>query len=443
MPYPERNMDSRPDLFLVGDMHLGRKPVRLDEVLADLNLKPEDLSPAEALKRVVTAALHDRPRAVVFAGDLVDRDKDRWEAYPVLRHEIERLIAKNISVFAVAGNHDSFVLPKLVKDIPTIRLIGEGGKWETVPVPGDGPDIDLIAWSFARPHFRGNPLANAKESFEEALDQKRPTARLVGLLHCDLDGPSDSRYAPTPRTELINSGSEAWFLGHVHKPGDLSGDLPIGYLGSLVGLDPGETGQRGYWELRSEDAGLAIIHREIGPIRWEQLDLDISDFNETSVSIEDLKQGVYDRMRPIMDSSSESCAAALKLIVTRVRLIGESPTPRIFDEFEGAEPTKYEGEDVPIVIDRFENASRPKVDLETLKELPTPLGAVARQIISLRDHDEDSTLNNLEMIVTGVEGHGWRVDRDQFPRRSTKKLLELALWDVLQTMLELQSKVDK
>ena len=80
--------------------------------------------------------------------------------------------------------------------------------------------------------------------------------------------------APTLRFAPPSSADapvDAWLLGHIHKPDRLAPPRPIGYLGSLTGLDPGETGPRGPWSLEFSGPEPVLEHLPLAPLRWEEV----------------------------------------------------------------------------------------------------------------------------------------------------------------------------
>jgi len=216
---------ARDELLFVGDIHLGRRPVGLDAALELAGVRADALSPAAAWRSVVEYAIEQGVRAVVLAGDVVDHEKDRFEALTLLQAGVADLAAAGIPVYGVAGNHDGLVLPKLAARVESFTLLGEEQTWERSEIPGEGRDVDLVGWSFAGRHVTHCPLDDA--GFAEALGSGRPGAALLGVLHCDLDQ-AKSAYAPVPRSRLAASEANAWFLGHVHQPADLTVDRPIG-----------------------------------------------------------------------------------------------------------------------------------------------------------------------------------------------------------------------
>jgi exonuclease SbcD len=215
-------------LFAAADIHLGRSPAR---VSADWALRH---SPRVAFDNLVTAAIDEQADAVLLAGDVVDRDNVFFEAYGVLQRGVARLREKGIPLIAVAGNHDTHILPELadaVDDPEAFRLLGRGGTWESVDLScRDGSQIRIWGWSFPRSDYSGNPLSDFP-----GLGSDRP-ATVIGLLHADR-GASGGVYAPVSAADLDASGVRPWILGHIHLPDPTAPGSTSYYTGSLQALD--------------------------------------------------------------------------------------------------------------------------------------------------------------------------------------------------------------
>ena len=153
--------DSSVRILFVGDMHLGRLPSRVPARCpghGGLNLR--DLGPAATWERIVEAALDLEVDAVALAGDLVERDNAMFEAYGPLATGVRRLVEKGITVAAVAGNHDTRVLPRLAAEIDGFHLLGPGGTWSSLALSGrTGTRVNLVGWSFPARHHTVQPLA--------------------------------------------------------------------------------------------------------------------------------------------------------------------------------------------------------------------------------------------------------------------------------------------
>lgn len=296
-----------------GDIHLGRSPHRL----AASGLIPADYGPEVALIRLVDEAIARRVEAVVLAGDVVDEPRDRFEAFGVLERAARRLSGAGIALYAVAGNHDGDVLPRLAARVEGFRLLGAGGIWERVAVPGAGR-VSLLGWSFPTRVVRESPLG--LPSLAAALEGRAEEEAVLGVVHGDLDA-AESSYAPLSTRALERVPVDGWLLGHVHQPGALSVSRPVGYLGSLVGLDRGEPGLRGPWLVEVRGRGrLSARQLALGPVLWRPLSVDLTGVEPTA---EALGEALLDRL---VGARAEA-PPRVDLIACSVRLEG-SPLGR-------------------------------------------------------------------------------------------------------------------
>ncbi|MFT5288369.1 MAG: exonuclease SbcD [Planctomycetota bacterium] len=365
-------------LLFVGDVHLGRSPGGLPA-----DVEPTPFGPRAALANLVEKALDESYDAVLFAGDVVDTARDFFEAYAPLTDAARRLLTAGIEVICVSGNHDVQVLPRLVKEVPGVRLLGAGGTWETHIVQRDGqPVARILGWSFPRPRVTMSPLGNFDASILAGGPVGVPT---IGLLHADLDA-SKSHYAPVARRELeAVAGVDAWMLGHIHAPSKLTGVArPIGYLGSLSALDPGAPGRRGPWELNWDRSGLSLVQLVSSALRFERVDLDVSPAQDADGLEELLARAVRETSERVQEDGGEA-----RLIGVRVRLVGRSHLARLErdrvreEALRGLGGAGENGAYLEAIIDE----ALPAVDLERLARYADPLGLVARRVLSLQAND--------------------------------------------------------
>jgi exonuclease SbcD len=367
-------------LLCVGDIHLGRRPTRLSDQIADFGARVEELTPAAAWSVTVDWALQNHVDAVALAGDVVESLDDRFEAYGHLERGVRRLTEQGIAVVGVAGNHDVHALPRLADRIPDFKLVGRGGKWETVELTGaSGARLAVLGWSFPEQQVRESPLDRLTVDIPADI----PT---VGLLHCDLDH-SKSVYAPVPSRAFEAAPGVAWLLGHVHKPSILNNGRPVGYLGSLVGLDPGEPGAHGPWLARvSEDGSVSIDQQPLAPIRWESESVPIdvlSDATDDRIA-DELASLVDDGMHAIHRRIGATLGAT-RVVGCRLRLVGRSRTHRrliaVANEIRGV--SRMHG-DVVYFVEKIIDDAGPALDLAQLSEANDPPGLLARRILALQ-----------------------------------------------------------
>lgn len=376
-------------ILATSDLHLGRRPARLPQ---GTQAFARALGPAGAWQRLVTAALEAEVDAVVLAGDLVEHENDFYEAYRELRQGVEQLSTAGIAVYAVVGNHDVHVLPRLAGQLDGLRLLGRGGEWEAVSLQAGGESATLWGWSFPRPQVNYSPLA--KQRFTRGIE---PT---LGVLHCDR-GASSSHYAPVSETELAAAGLDCWLLGHIHAADAMTlanpgpGDAAVGgrvaayqggYLGSPVGTDPGEPGGHGPWLITIEGGLLSCIEQwQIAPLRWERVQLDLTGIEQP----EEARVRLLETVRELDQQLGDGAGQAVGL---RVTLSGQSDrgaeVAALFaDEerehlFSGATGSHY-------FIERMQVSTRPPLNLAELAVDSDPPGLLARQLLLLERPPDD------------------------------------------------------
>ena len=359
-------------LLCVGDIHLGRQPARLPEGVLD-ELRASELGPAAAWRRAVDFALEDEADAVLLAGDVVEQEDDFYEAYGDLRRGVDRLAAAGIPVLAVSGNHDVQVLPRLADAVPGFRLLGRGGAWEVEDVTGrDGRRVHVLGWSFPERRVSTSPLA-AHEL--PALDSR--SGPVVGLLHCDRDA-AGSPYAPVRSTELESAPVDAWLLGHVHQPDRLTPPRPIGYLGSLTGLDPGEAGPRGPWRLESAGPDLVPEQLPMAPLRFEEVEVAL-DGIESAEEVDALAVSALDALHERIAASRFRPRA----VGCRLRFTGHTAHRKeVARSLTAADPLRmlHPRDDILYFVHEWRVAALPPCDLDELSRGADPPALIARKI---------------------------------------------------------------
>lgn len=363
-------------LLCVGDIHLGRQPSRLPAALLD-RVGGRALTPAAAWDRTVALALGQGVDAVLLAGDVVEQSDDFYEAYNDLRRGVEQLTAAGIPVLAVAGNHDVEVLPRLADAVPAVRLLGRGGRWESYTLRGGGTAVDVLGWSFPEATVTASPLAVGLPA--------TGASTTIGLLHCDRDQ-AGSRHAPVRSSELNDAPVDAWLLGHIHKPDPLSAPRPMGYLGSLSGLDPGEAGPRGPWLLEISDrGGLSIEHLPLAPLRWEEIEIPLDELRNA----EDIHGRVVEALARLHDRIT-AAPYTPRAVGCRLRLVGRTALRQALERtLAAADPRRspHERGEIIYFVHDWRLEALPAVDLEELARGTDPAGLIARKLLVLRGAD--------------------------------------------------------
>ena len=420
-------------LLLVGDLHLGRRPVGLDDVLSDHGLSPNDLSPAAGLRNLVDEALGNVPRAVVFAGDLVDQDDDVFEAYDVLAVQMERLRIAGIPVYAVAGNHDGLILPRLIDRVRGVTLMGAGGTWSRHEVEGDGRPIDLIGWSFPARSCRDCPLDHP--TFESTLADCRSGASTIGVFHGDLDV-VESRYAPVSRKRLLDEQSvAAWFLGHVHVPGTLTDSRPVGYLGSVVGLDIGETGSHGVWRVGFDGGSdISAMQIPLAPIRWEMLEIDLT--GHVLPDADAVHEFVISHVRAFMSVDPGCQDERLRCGAIRITLTGRLDDRESVREFKkrcDVSKMSFHVDQLLVIIESVRDSTMPLLDLRELSREQSPVGHVAGILQQISSGSFDDSFESVRQKLSAMAQSDWNAGDHELPEshdvfeRAAQRVLDVLL----------------
>lgn len=384
MPIGGPSTSGETRILFVGDMHLGRSPSRVPQSLGprDLGscvLGPRDLGPAAAWSGIVAWAQEHRVHAVALAGDLVQGDNALFEAYGQLQKGVAALIAAGVEVCAVAGNHDTAVLPRLAAVIGDgLHVLGRDSLWtEHLIAPRDGPAVRLVGWSFPAAHHEVSPLLNPPPP---------PRAGLVtlGLLHGDLNAAA-SRYAPVGGADLRAVGYQGWFLGHIHQPDPPASDGRPFFLGSISPLDPTETGLHGPVLVRvAQDGTLSAERSALAPLRWERMTLDCP---EPGPDGRDLDAALLAAMDARVNHLGPHLGKA-KAVGFRIHLQGQAVSPvavaRAVDRINQQENI-VDRADVVYFLENVTSAVAGRQDLRALAALADPVGLLARKILALTD----------------------------------------------------------
>ncbi|MCE5198997.1 MAG: DNA repair exonuclease [Armatimonadota bacterium] len=358
-------------ILCTGDLHLGRASTKIT------NLDQRTLSCSAAWDRIVRLALDDDERVdvVCLSGDLVDRQNRLYEGYGALRDGIRRLAEHNVRVFAVAGNHDYDVLPRIASELDPecFKLIGAGGEWEEVCIYVDGkPALRLVGWSYPSGEVKENPL----RCFPSLSSTETPT---IAILHADA-GTSASVYAPVPLDDLRAQPVDMWLLGHIHLSNDYPSDNRPMILnpGSPQAMHPEEPGMHGPWIIELSNGRLSRpIQVPISSVTYCVVPVDVSRC-ETALECQNRASEALEVELDMVTGD------ALRVISCRVRLEGETDAHGDLDGVvEALREQPFRRGDVQLDIERIDIATTPIIDLLALAKCADAMGTLARVLISI------------------------------------------------------------
>ncbi len=284
---------------------------------------------------------------------------------------------------------------RLAALIDGVTLLGRDGNWEQVTIAKAGiPRAQVVGWSFGERHVRQSPVAML---LADPLSAPSPPIPRIGLLHGDLDA-SGGSYAPFRQSELNDTGYDAWLLGHIHKPSleglsGSGGSRPCGYLGSLVGLDPSETGPHGPWLLKgSDDGGISLEQIPLAPLRWEGMDVEITGIEH----VEDVPDRLLDAAQQHFRKLEQAGQPLPRALGLRVRLTGTSASYEAIRQWIANDQWRsmYRVVDGTVIFfNRIIDAMELHLDLEHIALGDDPAALLSRRLLSLgRDDDQAKEL---------------------------------------------------
>lgn len=381
-------MNERASILAIGDVHLGTACSGVPGLVSSWGVDLGELTPATALRLSVDFAIKQRLDAVLFAGDVVESTNAGLEAMLPLEESVGRLLDAGIEILAVAGNHDVEALPRLAGLIEGFTLLGAGGRWEARTISkGRSAAAQVVGWSFGDRHVRQSPVA---ELLREPLQAPSSPVPRIGLLHADLDA-SGGHYAPIRQAELDDTGYDAWLLGHIHKPSleNLStstGTRPYGYLGSLVGLDPSETGPHGPWLLTvANDGGVDLKQIPLAPLRWEQVTVSVEGIEH----VEDVPDRLLSEAERLVRRLGED-APLPRALGLRAQLTGTSVREEGIRQWIGDAGWSSIGRIVDgtaVFFNRIVDSMELRLDLAEIALGDDPAALMAQRLLMLRDDD--------------------------------------------------------
>jgi DNA repair exonuclease SbcCD nuclease subunit len=374
---------SQPFTFVhAADLHLDTPFSGVERnVSAELATRLRDAT-LDAFDRLVELCLQAEATFLVIAGDLCDGPERGIRAQARLRKGLDRLARAGISTFIVAGNHDP--LPSQ----------GAGGwselaQWpervhffksraETLPVTRDGETLAIV-------HGISYPNKAVKTDLAAKLKKSPDDAFQVGVVHATLGEANASGghqpYAPTTIETLVESGLDYWALGHVHTRTVVRESSPtVAYPGNIQALSSRETGARGAYVVRVDEAGAAALEfAPLDSVRFARVELSIADIENASQLIKALEEQLEELRRTgegrdvVVKFTLTGCGP-LNLLLSQEGALGEL-LATVRENEGGGDPLTW----VASIRDR----TSPELDIEALRgqsTLPAALLEKAEQL---------------------------------------------------------------
>ncbi len=340
-----------------------------------------------AFENLVNLAIEENVAFVLLAGDLYDGDWKDYSTGIFLSQQMGRLGQHNISVFAVAGNHDAANRMTKALDRPANMKLLSARKVETIKL--DDLSVVIHGRSFGTQHVDEN-LATGFGAAENGLLN-------IGLLHTSLDGrEGHADYAPCSADDLRSKGYQYWALGHVHKQEFVSKAPWIVFSGCIQGRHIRETGAKGCVLITVEDGTITEVDNvPLDVLRWVFCNVDLTDVAEMREVLERTRQTI----------EKERTSADGRPLAMRIRFEGSTKIadglaayPERFAQQIKALGAEIAGED--LWIERVENATVGKLDLDSTLSDDSAFGRLLQEILATPGNPEE--INGLKDVIADL-----------------------------------------
>ena len=312
----------------------------------------------KAYERIIDLCIDQRVDALLVAGDVYDGADRSLRAQRAFISGLERLDEAGIRSFVCHGNHDPLDGWEANLDYPP-GCHRFGAKRESVPVFQDDPGRAVVTGI-------SYPTREVHENLTAGL-QAAPGPFQIGLLHANVGGnPAHDSYAPCSVDDLSRSGIDYWALGHVHAREVLRDAAPtVIYPGNPQGRHPNERGARGVYVVEVGDD--RSVHPQFHPVdvvRWEQIDLDISELRSEQDLLDELPRRVAELLQ----------AADGRSLVFRADLRGRGPLHaslrrgKLVEDLREQVNAAFESGDAFAWCERIADRTAPEIDRRARSE---------------------------------------------------------------------------
>ena len=289
------------------DLHLDSPFVGIKAVAPENVARTLHDATFAAYENIIELCIDERVDALLIAGDVYDSTDRSLRAQLKFVDGLNQLNEAGIRSFVCHGNHDPLDGWEARLDYPS-GCTRFGAEFKAVPVFEDDPGRAVV-------HGISYPTRDVYDNLVPRLGTVDPNTFSIGLMHANVDGNANhAAYAPCSLADLVFSGISYWALGHVHTRQVLSDRSPtVVYPGNSQGRHPNETGARGVYLVDVDDDGnVNLDFRAVDTVRWERIDLDVSDM-ETE---QDLRDGLHQCMETALTEAEG------RSVVLRTALVG-------------------------------------------------------------------------------------------------------------------------
>lgn len=325
-------------MLIISDLHLGKEN---DSYLVD-GIPVQRLDVWNALCYIGDLARKTK-QSISFAGDIFNKLNPITLILALWFKFLTRY--SDITIYVIPGNHDSgtdWVNTRMLSEIDIAHVV-----CVTDPALLTIKDATGEANVLFYPHI---PLAQRETviSLEVMLDKFKPDFCITHGQVIDSEYSNDIFFEAGDAMELdLSKLSGLIFSGHIHTQGSFKTDnVKVVYPGSVTINNFGEVNEvKGYLEvpLRDPDKYTERVFPEDMGARWQHIELDLTDKDETSLDEE------------AIDEIASGAIIKITVLAKQYGVVDESYVRALFNKY--GHVTRYE---TKVVGDRTEVKSQKK-----------------------------------------------------------------------------------
>lgn len=334
-----------------------------------------------ALENLVDYSIGEAIPLLVISGDVYDGEWKDYQTGLFFAKQMVRLRDAGTRVVMIHGNHDAQSIISKKLHLPDNVRVLSSRKPESFDIGELGVTV----------HGQSFPKQAVTENIVRNYPPAIPGRFNIGLLHTALGGAEGhANYAPCTLHDLKSMGYQYWALGHVHDYKELNAEPPVLFCGTLQGRHIHETGAKGCVRVDVDESG-EISHSFIplDVMRWAQVELDATD----AANGDEICERLGDMLLPEIDNAED------RLLAVRVFITGTCPAHAelMRDEHALLNALRAKVMDTAfeqVWLEKVKLKTHAPVDLDALRDAPTPQGALLRTLEAAReDADQLPELN--------------------------------------------------
>jgi len=263
-------MSKEVKIIHTGDLHLGMTFKSLGE---KSKLHRRDCQ--DVFSNIIELCIKEKADAFLIAGDLFDKPNPSKSIVSFVIDELKKLKGKNIPVFIITGNHDSYEKDSLwfSYTLPSNVSIFDSNNLESKSVG----DLEIYGLAYNN---------NTKEPLKGFKAEKNDKFK-IGLIHGSTtnikkDDDPEYSYRPITKTQIDSSELDYIALGHFHDLLEIKTKVKCFYCGAPEGLSFKNKPNTGVLIVTFKDGRVSVKTHKTAIREFHNIEIDCTKLENDS-----------------------------------------------------------------------------------------------------------------------------------------------------------------